>query len=355
MKKLLLIVEDNAEMANSLSEFLSEFVDEVLVATTVDQAQDYLNSRTFSLMTLDINLRGRNGSEVVKYLIDNPTNANKDVPVILISGMVSAQFIEKNKSRFAGVMGKPFQVNELREIAAKALSNQIEKKEEVELSYFDRIPFLKCKVPFTMGQLDSWNTEALGLVRLHLSPKAIFYSMKVDRNPDNYYKAHIDMMVHVLLSLAINLEWNTDKTQSKLVSAAYLHDIALADKPHLTKIHTLAQLEKLKATLDPYDYKLVFEHPNMAATTMAAYPDLDPDIITVLRQHHELPNETGFPAKLSFSKIIPMSALFIVAHDLTDYIIENPTWNINSYIPLAKMKFKGQVFTKVITALSSLK
>lgn len=355
MKKLLLVVEDNPEMAASLSEFLGEMVDGVMIASTVDQAQDYLNDNTFSLITLDINLRGRNGSEVVKYLLDNPTNPNKDVPVILISGMVSAQFIEKNKSRFAGVMGKPFQITELREIAEKALNSQVEATEEVELSYFDRIPFLKCKVPFTIGKLDDWVKEGQGLVKLHVNPKALFFSMKIDRDPTNYYSAHTDMLVHALMALAINLEWTTEKTLHKLIYAAYLHDVALAEKPHLTKIHTVKQLEALKNTLDPYDFKLVFEHPNMIATTMAGYTNIDPDIITILRQHHELPNETGFPAKISFSKIIPMSALFMVAHDLVDYIIETPSWNINTYIPMAKAKYKGQVFFKILASLNSLK
>ncbi len=357
MEKLLLVVDDNVEMANSLVEFLGDLVDGVSVAHTVDEAQDLLVAKTFALMTLDINLRGRNASEIIKFLKEAPENPNTKVPTIIISGMVSAQFIEKNKSKFAGVLGKPFQINELREVAIKALNNEdlVEQQEEVELSYFDRIPFLKCKVPYTIKELDEKVAKTTFQLKKGTTPKALFNAIKVDRDPAKYYTEHTNILLNILLALAVHLEWTTDKTIGKLIYAAYLHDIALHDKPHLARINTLSELESKKFELDPHDYKLVFEHPNMAATTMAGYTGMDPDIVTMIRQHHELPNETGFPAKISYSKIIPMSALFTVAHDLADYMLDNPNWNLDQFIHSAKMKFKGPVFLKVLAGLPSLK
>lgn len=356
MEKLLLVVEDNPVMANSLSEFLGELFDGVRVASTVDEAQDFLASTIFSLITIDINLKGRNGSEVIKFIQDTDSNPNKNVPIIIISGMVGPEFIEKNKQRFAGVFGKPFQINELLDTAMAALKNQSETKEDkVELDSFDRVPFLKCKIPFSLPDLDSRVALVLAQAKKDGTPKAILSSIKVVRNSPNFFSAHSNILAGLLLGLATQQAWNSDKTFEKLLYATYLHDIALYDKPHLVKINSLEQLESQKTALDSYDYKLVFEHPNIAATTVAGIPNIDVDVLTIIRQHHELPDETGFPAKVSHKKIIPMSALFIIANDLTDYILENPQGTIDTYIPLAKAKFKGFIFLKILAAITDVK
>jgi HD-GYP domain-containing protein (c-di-GMP phosphodiesterase class II) len=162
-------------------------------------------------------------------------------------------------------------------------------------------------------------------------------------------------LIDLLLGFAIHLEWNSEKTLSKLIYSAYLHNIALAEKPHLAKIHTLQQLKDEANTLSFQDYKLVFEHPNIAETTLAGLPNIDSDVLAIIRQHHELPNEMGFPAKISHKKVIPMSALFIIAADLADYILENPKWTLGTYLPQAKSKYSGLVFMKILASLAELK
>lgn len=358
MEKLLLVVEDNPIMANSLSEFLGELFDGVRVASTVDEAQDFLSSTTFSLITIDINLKGRNGSEVIKFIQDDPKGPNKNAPIIIISGMVSPEFIEKNKKRFAGIFGKPFQINELLDVATEALKNQAEKKEvdvEIELESFDKVPFLKCKMPVSVPDLELKVAAVLAQAKKDGNPKAILASTKIIRNSANYFSAHSSILVNLLLALATHMEWSSDKTLEKLVYAAYLHNIALNDKPHLAKIKSFEELEKQKNSLDSYDYKLVFEHPNIAATTVSGFANIDADTLAIIRQHHELPDETGFPAKISYKKIIPMSALFIIAEDLTDYILDNPKGNMDAYLMLAKAKYKGHVFLKTLAAFADVK
>ncbi len=116
MKKLL-IVDDNPDIVDIIKEYLSDMYDLVIAASTVDQAQDYVCEHKFTMITLDINLHGRNGSEVIKFIMDAPTNENKTTPIVLISGMMTEEFIMKNRNRFAGVLVKPFDMNALRWIA----------------------------------------------------------------------------------------------------------------------------------------------------------------------------------------------------------------------------------------------
>jgi response regulator RpfG family c-di-GMP phosphodiesterase len=354
MKKLLLIVDDNPEIVDVIKLFLSDMYDEVHTASTVDEAQDLLTTHKFTMMTLDINLHGRNGSEIIKFIMDNPENANKKTPIILISGMMTPEFIEKNKSRFAGVLTKPFEMSVLRQIAEDVNKGAMPEKKTIELRDLNNVPQIKCKMPFTVAQLEEKVEQVLVEIRKENKLKKLFASMKINRDPESYLAVKVGMLINISTAISMKLEWNTEKTLSKFVYASYLHDIALADRNDLAQISSFEELTKKKATLTPSDYKLVFEHPNIAATTLGDFRDIPMDVLTIVRQHHELPNETGFPSKISHKKIIPMSVVFIVSHDLTTYILANPKWNLADYLIQAKPKFTGAHFVKTLAALETL-
>lgn len=354
MQKLLLIVDDNADIVNIIQEFLSDIFDGVHSASTVDEAQDLLAAHQYSLMTLDINLQGRNGSEVIKFIMDSPENTNKKTPIILISGMMTPDFAEKNKSRFAGVLTKPFDMNVLRKITEDSLKGPMLEKKPVDIKDLTNIPQIKCKIPFTVAELDEKVEEVLAQVRKDMKLKKLFTSMKINRDPESYLAVHMGILINISTAISMKLEWNTEKTLSKFVYASYLHDIALADRNDLAQISSLEELTGKKDKLSAADYKLVFEHPNIAATTLGDVKEIPMDVLTIVRQHHELPKENGFPSKISHKKIIPMSAVFILSHDLTDYILKNPKWDLTEYLVAAKIKFTGTHFQKALVALESL-
>jgi HD-GYP domain-containing protein (c-di-GMP phosphodiesterase class II) len=166
---------------------------------------------------------------------------------------------------------------------------------------------------------------------------------------------HIGMLINISTGICIQLEWNTDKTLEKFVYAAYLHDMALAEKPDLAKINTLEELEAKKSALSEYDYRLVLEHPNIADRSLEGMREIPPDVSMIIKQHHELPKGNGYPTKMTYQKISPLSTIFIVAQDLTEHILVNPKWTMENYLKTAKSKFKGTHFTKVLTALDAIK
>jgi response regulator RpfG family c-di-GMP phosphodiesterase len=354
MKKLLLIVEDNAEIANIIKDFLSDIFDDIFIADTVDQAQENLASNHFALMTLDINLHGRNGSEVMKFLIDSPDNENKNTPVVLISGMMTPAFIEKNKSRFAGVLMKPFDLAVLKQIAEDALKGKLHQQNPIQINDFAELPYLKCPMPFTIFELDQKVAEVISQVRRDNNLKKLFTNLKIKRSPESYMGTHIAMLINISVGISMKMEWNTEKTLAKLVYAAYLHDMALVDHEELAQISSYEELLKYKKKMTEDEYKLVFQHANIAATTLADIKEIPPDVTTMIRQHHERPRRNGFPSKISHQQIIPLSTIFIVAHDLTDYIIDTPQWTLQDYVKEARDKFSGIHFNKALIALESL-
>ena len=120
------------------------------------------------------------------------------------------------------------------------------------------------------------------------------------------------------------------------------------------KISSLENLENIKSTISENEYKLVFEHSNLAADLIQEYEEISTDVVAIVRQHHELPLGKGFPAKITYHKITPLSTVFIVAHDLTEYSMSNVDWTIEKYLLKVRDQFKGVHFHKVIAAIKDM-
>lgn len=351
MEKILLIVDDSKEIIDIVTTVLGDLFDKVLTAGNVPEAQKILGEVVVSFIVLDINLEGRNGAEVVKFLVDNPDNKNNGCPVIILSGIINPQFVERFGTRFAGVVMKPFDHGNLYEMV-KAIS---EGKEAPVAPNYEELPDVPCELPFPIPQLEQRVSKIMDQVKKNTKLKQLFAELKVDRNADNYILSHIGMLINVSTGICIKMEWNTEKTLEKFVYASYLHDMALADRPDLAKIKGgIFEVELLKEKLSPNDFRLVIEHPNIAAKKIDEIQEIPPDVGVMVRQHHELPKENGFPAKIAYNKITPLATVFIVAHDLVHFILDNPKWTMKDYMAKAKMKFKGPHFAKVLSALNEL-
>jgi response regulator RpfG family c-di-GMP phosphodiesterase len=360
MEKYLLIVEDNPDISSVIEEVLGELFTNVIHAYTVDSAKLMLAQYDFSFIILDILLEKRNGAEVLKYLQDKPDNYNVKTPVAIISGMVTTEFIERNIKKYAGIFSKPFDHDILRTLVECELDKQVVNEEVVSQSNGvanedsqDEIPRIKYDLPFPIEQLEEKVEKVLEQVKKNSKLKALFSQLKINRNKDNYVLAHIGVLINVATAIATQMDWNSDKTLEKFVYAAYLHDMVLQNRPDLARIKDTFHLELIKESLSPEDYKLVLDHPIIAAKVIDEMGEIPQDVGMLVRQHHELPKENGFPAKLPHMKIVPLASIFIVAHDMTHYILENPKWTVDDY--LAKVKFRGGHFNKVISALNSMK
>lgn len=351
MEKVLLIVDDSKEIVEIVENILGGLFDKVVTAGTVEAAQEILSKFLVSFIVLDINLEGRNGAEVVKYLVDHPENENNGCPVVILSGIITTQFFERYGQRFAGIVRKPFDHDKLFQMTKTISEGGV----YVSENPLDDIPEIKCELPFPIPQLEQKVNKIMEQVKKNTKLKQLFAEMKIDRTDDNYILSHIGMLINISTGICIKLEWSTEKTLEKFVYAAYLHDMALSDRSDLAKIAgSYFEVELLKDKLSAYDFKLVIEHPNIAAKKIDELEEIPPDVGVIVRQHHELPKESGYPARLGFNKITPLSTVFIVAHDLTDYILNNPNWTIKDYMAKAKMKFKGQHFAKVLSALNDM-
>jgi response regulator RpfG family c-di-GMP phosphodiesterase len=362
MEKLLLIVDDSKELIEIVENILGELFDRILHAHNAEEAYAKLCENNFSFIILDIDLNGRNGGEVARFLAENPSNQNSECPVFILSGIINENFIEKYHNRFAGVILKPFDHKKLFLGVQEILDAQDIKAEEMKadgqsepLVSMDEVLAVPCEIPFPLPELEQKVKKVLEGVKKSSSLKKLFSEIQIDRSKNNYLMAHIGLIINISTAICNKMEWNTEKTLEKFVYAAYLHDMALSSRPDLARIHgSMFDLDLMEDKISRQDYKLIIDHPMVAAKKISETPDIPPDVETIVKQHHELPKENGFPLKLSHSKITPLATVFIISHDLTHYILDNPKWILADYVAKARMKFKGTHFAKVLSALSEM-
>ena len=107
----ILIVEDEILVAQDFAARLTEAgYDIVGLASSVKEAQDFIDSHKIDIALLDIMLdEGGTGIEVAKYL-----NAHQPVPFIFITSLVDSQTVEKAKEVSpSAYLVKPFVSREL--------------------------------------------------------------------------------------------------------------------------------------------------------------------------------------------------------------------------------------------------
>ena len=141
----------------------------------------------------------------------------------------------------------------------------------------------------------------------------------------NFPMEHGDLAEQAVLKgiicefLVRSMGWRSDLTRSKTGLASILHDMFLEreewstitykDHPHLDD---LTELQK----------KNFLDHPKKAAESsqyFSQYTDVD----FIIEEHHEQPDNTGFPRGINSGKITKVSAIFIIANNFVIQIVIN--------------------------------
>jgi HD-GYP domain-containing protein (c-di-GMP phosphodiesterase class II) len=171
----------------------------------------------------------------------------------------------------------------------------------------------------------------------------------------NYISQHSTLLAHVSCCVAKEMEWGSEATFSKLVLAAFMHDIALKNA-EMAKINTLRELEEKRSQYSDEEVKTYHLHPAKSADVVRSFKEVPSDVDIIVQQHHERPNGSGFPRGLLFNYISPLSSLFIVAHDLTQEILfKRASFSLPNFIVEKKAVLNQGNFKKVFAALEKVK
>lgn len=135
----------------------------------------------------------------------------------------------------------------------------------------------------------------------------------------SYNSDHATLLCYLTAAMCDELGWTTRRSKEKLGFASLFHDISLTD-PRLAVVN----YRSIKA-LDRFgtEAKKKFKsHPLKGSELVLEITNEYPQVDTIIAQHHERPDGTGFPYGRDFNQIIPLSCLFIVAHDFVSRAYE---------------------------------
>jgi two-component system sensor histidine kinase/response regulator len=160
----ILIVDDNAHNLQVLGKLLQESRYEIEFATNGKAALEWLNTRQFDLILLDINMPGMTGFEVCTKIRSNPELNN--VPVIFLSAETERESILKGFELGAqDYLTKPFDSRELlvRVKTHLVLKDSLEKLEKLNKSLEEKVTDRTQQLKDANEKLEALNLKLLDL------------------------------------------------------------------------------------------------------------------------------------------------------------------------------------------------
>lgn len=133
----------------------------------------------------------------------------------------------------------------------------------------------------------------------------------------DYISEHSLLISYIAGQICMATSWGNSQALEKLSMAALLHDISLPSNK-LAKVHSLKQAKEME--LEESEIEVIRNHPGEAAKIISEGENIFADVDTIVIQHHEQPDQSGFPRGLGALSISPLSCIFILASEFAEEI-----------------------------------
>ncbi len=175
---------------------------------------------------------------------------------------------------------------------------------------------------------------------------------KIDQSKGDYISVHSTLTGVIACALSSKMTWSSEATYQKLILAGFMHDLGLNNQ----KLAACSSIDEAEAGgFTEQEVKDFKKHANKASEIVQQFTEIPPDVDTIILQHHEMPDGSGFPRAIKGSYISPLASVFIVAHDVAaEYIRLGHAFNPLEYIPKALEKYPTSQFKKIIQLVSSI-
>jgi response regulator RpfG family c-di-GMP phosphodiesterase len=168
---------------------------------------------------------------------------------------------------------------------------------------------------------------------------------------DKYLCEHGVVVAFIASGIAKGMKWGSESTLMKIALAASLHDVSLASS-ELVGRRTLNEVKRAASEVGQVMVDQMLNHPSQSAKIVAQFKEIPPDVDVIVEQHHELPDGTGYPLGIDHQKISPLSAIFIIAHDIYDvFIVKNKTPDLHAFVESRRKIYSHGVFKKILQAI----
>jgi HD-GYP domain-containing protein (c-di-GMP phosphodiesterase class II) len=186
------------------------------------------------------------------------------------------------------------------------------------------------------------------------SPKLSQLLSRINRDKEKYLASHSLLLGQIACTIATSMAWSSEMTYYKLNLAAFLHDITILN-PKLAPLRHPRELKGREKEFTKADIDEFTNHTMTAAELSKRFTEVPPDVDAIIAQHHEEPDGTGFPRGLTSTRISPLAAIFIVAHDLLHFILMSEGKpNIGNYLKSRNEKYNAGTFKKIMKTISEM-
>ena len=152
------------------------------------------------------------------------------------------------------------------------------------------------------------------------SPELITILNRLKENREKYITTHSMLLAHVACAMSASMSWNSSATYEKLTMAALMHAVTMKSQA-IAEVDSLDELEAKKSAFMEEDLKSYRTHPIDASMLVRKMNKIPADVDAIIAQHHEKADGAGFPRGVTHSHIGHLSCLFIIAHDMTRFLL----------------------------------
>jgi len=112
-----------------------------------------------------------------------------------------------------------------------------------------------------------------------------------------------------------NLKWVGPRTLESVALGSCLHDIGLIKLPASIR-------DKDPSALTTKELEIYKTHPRLGADMLGALPDMNPQVVQIVYQHHERCDGAGYPNQLTGIKIYPLAKIVALADSFADILVQ---------------------------------
>lgn len=164
------------------------------------------------------------------------------------------------------------------------------------------------------------------------------------------YADHCTLLVLITSAIAQEMNFQDVMVLRKMAFASLFHDMSLTDEQFDSKKNLIKIIQKGEYT-HHREAREVFAHCAKAAEICKSWIFCPAGVDQIIFEHHEWPDGTGFPMHKKDFEIGLLSAIFIVAEDFSDHIIQHFGAPMDLYIQQRKDIFTSGPFGLVFKAL----
>ncbi len=286
----LLYVEDEPQLRESVALYLRKIFEEVRVASNGQEGLAYYQEKRADIVISDIAMPLMNGIEMLKAI----KALHPEQRCIITSAYTESHFfMDAIKLNVSAYIIKPIDYAQMNEVLYTTV-HAIFQEKELSLYHHHLEETISAKVA-AYKRLESARVEDYEKVLLAL--------VKMIEQRDSYTAGHSQRVATYSSMLAKAMGYD-DVTCQTLYQAGILHDIGKVATPDAI----LLKPERLNAV----EYNLIKEHVNVGVSILQDVP-MFTSLISIIANHHERFDGTGYPNGLQGEAIDPLAHIMIVA------------------------------------------